>query len=453
MSTPQPPSAEPTGAPHARFPGLMTGVLAITAILAVGVPVAIVGTADRRPAIVRKLQRTPAKIVPSSQLPVVEPLAYAPVTREDAVAFNAAIPFSTAPNPPARPFMLRDAAPALERAVDCLAAAQLYEAGDDPEGQRAVAQVVINRVRHPAFPKTICGVVFEGSERTTGCQFTFACDGALARHRFSDAAWATARIIARAALSGSVFKPVGHATHYHTDWVVPYWSASLDKVTAVGTHLFFRWTGWWGTPGAFTRSVTPDEPIISAIASYSPAHRAALELQAPGIAADRTVGAGLRIAPPLAGDPDTIIATLDATISLADLPAIAAAKCGDRAYCKFMAWRSTGASAAPSKLPLAIEEIRSMAFSYRRDQKLGIERALWNCAVYPRSDRRDCMKPQLIDDNGFSALVNKPELIAAKPQLLAPKSELIRPGTKTPPPPGPGAEPGPQATPLSAPRR
>lgn len=446
-SLPLPTRARATPSP------VMIGVLALTSVLAIAVPVAIVGTADWRPTAARKLNMPRAKIVPPSQVPAVEPVAYAPVTPADAVAFNAAIPFSTAPNPPARPFRLADTPAALDRAVDCLAAAQLYEAGDDAEGERAVAQVVINRVRHPAFPKSICGVVFEGAERPTGCQFTFTCDGALARHRFSDAAWATARLIARAALSGAVYKPVGHATHYHTNWVVPYWSASLDKVTAVGTHLFFRWTGWWGTPGAFTRTVTPDEPVITAMASYSPAHRAALELQAPGIAADRALAAGLKIAPPLAGDSDTIIATLDTTISLADLPAIAAAKCGDRAYCKFMAWRSTGASATPTKLPLAIEEIRSMAFSYRRDQKLGIERSLWNCTVYPRSDRRDCMKPQLIDDNGASAIAAKPELLSAKPQLLVPKPELIRPGTKTPTSPGPGAEPGPQATPLSAPRR
>ncbi|MCZ3110870.1 cell wall hydrolase, partial [Acinetobacter baumannii] len=72
------------------------------------------------------------------------------------------------------------------RAIDCMAAAVLYEAGDDAVGQRAVAQVVINRVRHPAFPKTICAVVFQGSDRATGCQFTFTCDGALVRHHWTE---------------------------------------------------------------------------------------------------------------------------------------------------------------------------------------------------------------------------------------------------------------------------
>src|SRR3546814_8953065 len=73
-----------------------------------------------------------------------------------------------------------------------MAAAMLYEAGDDSKCQLAVGQVVINRVRHPAFPKSICEVVFQGSDRATGCQFTFTCDGALAR-RYSDAAWKRAQ--------------------------------------------------------------------------------------------------------------------------------------------------------------------------------------------------------------------------------------------------------------------
>ncbi|MGJ3626051.1 cell wall hydrolase [Sphingomonas sp. MMS24-JH45] len=84
-------------------------------------------------------------------------------------------------------------------------------------------QVVLNRLRHPAFPKTVCGVVFQGAERSTGCQFTFTCDGALARQP-SPLAWDRARKVAAAALAGAVYRPVGYATHYHTDWVVPYWS-------------------------------------------------------------------------------------------------------------------------------------------------------------------------------------------------------------------------------------
>ncbi|NJM51157.1 MAG: hypothetical protein HC843_10015 [Sphingomonadales bacterium] len=177
--------------------------------------------------------------------PAVEPVAFKPLEAKDAKAVNAETPFSAAPNPAAAPFAFSGDNAARARAADCLTAAVLYEAGNDRIGQQAVAQVVINRARHPAFPKSICGVVFQGSERRTGCQFTFTCDGALAR-RYSAAAWGAARQVASAALSGSVYAPVGLATHYHTDWVVPYWSDSLEKITAVGTHLFFRWPGGWG---------------------------------------------------------------------------------------------------------------------------------------------------------------------------------------------------------------
>ncbi|MFN5901342.1 MAG: cell wall hydrolase, partial [Novosphingobium sp.] len=68
------------------------------------------------------------------------------------------------------------------RALQCLAAAVYYEARSESDvGQRAVAQVVLNRVAHPSYPNTVCGVVYQGSERTTGCQFSFTCDGSLAK--------------------------------------------------------------------------------------------------------------------------------------------------------------------------------------------------------------------------------------------------------------------------------
>lgn len=392
-----PPSAAPAPQTSRTSRRVIAVVLGATAALAIAVPAVIVGTADRRPAIVRKLRLAPTKVVPQSQVPLVEPLAYAPVTREDAVAFNATIPFSTAPNPAARPFKLADTPPALDRAIDCLAAAQLYEAGDDPEGERAVAQVVINRVRHPAFPKTICGVVFEGSERTTGCQFTFACDGALARHRYSEPAWATARFIARAALSGAVYRPVGHATHYHTDWVVPYWSASLDKVTAIKTHLFFRWTGWWGTPAAFNRTIDGNEPLIAKLAAVSPAHAAAGttlagEALPPGVTGP--VAPTQRPYPEVPKYPDTFIVTLDRAFPADELPALAAFNCGNRDYCKFMVW--TDPKQTAGGIPLAPEEIASMSFSYFRDRATGYDKPLWNCGVFARREPSQCMRRQLI---------------------------------------------------------
>jgi hypothetical protein len=171
---------------------------------------------------------------------------------EAARLWNANVPISTLPNAPARPFLLKTEGVMDEaRAIDCMTAAIYYEAAyESVDGQRAVAQVILNRMRHPAFPKTVCGVVFQGSNRTTGCQFTFTCDGALARTPNPEI-WARARTVAEAALNGYVMKRVGNATHYHAVYVAPYWSPTLVKVANIGAHIFYRWTGGWGLPPAF----------------------------------------------------------------------------------------------------------------------------------------------------------------------------------------------------------
>ena len=149
------------------------------------------------------------------------------------------------------------------RALQCLSMAVYYEAASESyEGQEAVAQVVLNRVAHPAYPASVCGVVFQGSERKTGCQFTFTCDGSLAR-RPSRQGWARAQSIALAALAGTVFKPVGLATHYHTNYVNPYWAASLDYVGSIGAHRFYRWKGGAGRASAFTDAYAGSEPLAA----------------------------------------------------------------------------------------------------------------------------------------------------------------------------------------------
>ena len=107
---------------------------------------------------------------------------------------------------------------------------------------QAVAQVVLNRARHPAFPKTICGVVFQGASRQTGCQFSFTCNGAM-RGAVSQTAWTRARDVAARALSGEVFALVGTATHFHTTAVSPRWRHSLLQVAQVGDHVFYRFGG------------------------------------------------------------------------------------------------------------------------------------------------------------------------------------------------------------------
>ena len=162
---------------------------------------------------------------------------------------------------PALPFQAARAS-ALDRgrALECLTAAIYYEAASESDdGERAVAQVVLNRVRHPAFPATVCGVVYQGSEKQ-GCQFSFACDGSMARTR-SRTGWARAMRFAADALAGQVFKPVGLATHYHTYAVTPSWNRALVMTDAVGAHFFHRWKGYWGTAAAFHQLYTGQEPV------------------------------------------------------------------------------------------------------------------------------------------------------------------------------------------------
>jgi spore germination cell wall hydrolase CwlJ-like protein len=172
-------------------------------------------------------------------------------TGDEARILNAALPFANGPLHAANRFVLSGDSLDQSRALLCLTQAVYYEAGFEPmEGRRAVAQVVLNRLRHPAFPKSVCGVVYQGAGTGT-CQFTFVCDGALYRKPAADA-WREAEKVARAALSGYVETAVGEATHYHADYVAPRWAPLLAKVAEIGQHIFYRWPGGWGQPAAFT---------------------------------------------------------------------------------------------------------------------------------------------------------------------------------------------------------
>ncbi|TAD78215.1 MAG: cell wall hydrolase [Sphingomonadales bacterium] len=163
----------------------------------------------------------------------------------------------------AKPFYAPGTGSTHARAMGCLAQAIWYEAASESEaGQRAVAQVVLNRVAHPAWPDSVCGVVYQGSERSTGCQFTFTCDGSLSR-RPSGISWARAQQIAVEALNGSVYAPVGLATHYHTLWVNPYWAGTLDHIGTIGAHRFYRTRGASGQAGAFSHAYAGLEPVVS----------------------------------------------------------------------------------------------------------------------------------------------------------------------------------------------
>lgn len=165
---------------------------------------------------------------------------------------------------PAAAFVENAAAPDAQRALDCLTQAVYYEARSEPlSGQQAVAQVVLNRVHNPAHPNSVCGTVYEGSRRSTGCQFSFTCDGSLARRR-EPTAWARAAAVAGAALSGFVYAPVGTATYYHTTAINPWWAAKVTQVATIGAHIFYRLPGSWGAIGAFRQRYAGVEPSITA---------------------------------------------------------------------------------------------------------------------------------------------------------------------------------------------
>lgn len=181
----------------------------------------------------------------------------------DAQRLNAARGFAGGPRVAAQPFSFGAAdAQTRQRALRCLTQAIYYEAALEPTGgQEAVAQVILNRVRDPNYANSVCGVVFEGAERTTGCQFSFTCDGSMANAPVKWA-WDRARVVAERALAGRVVESVGLATHYHADYVHPWWAPTLDKLTQIGAHIFYRWKGFAGQPAAFVQRYAGKEPWI-----------------------------------------------------------------------------------------------------------------------------------------------------------------------------------------------
>ncbi len=126
-------------------------------------------------------------------------------------------------------------------AKDCLATAIYFEArGESAKGQRAVGEVILARTRQHGRPGTVCGVVYEGSTRRTGCQFSFTCDG-IADVVRNTAAWTRAKRAAALVLSSKGRRKVARgATHYHATSVRPYWASSLRKVARIGSHIFYR---------------------------------------------------------------------------------------------------------------------------------------------------------------------------------------------------------------------
>lgn len=337
--------------------------------------------------------------------PKVEEQRLMPIAEETARTINAARPYDLAAPPPARKFVFAGDDLARARATACLAAAAWWEAGDDSVGQKSVMQVVLNRERHPAFPGGVCATVFQGSERQTGCQFTFTCDGALARTP-SAAAWERATERASAMLSGEVFAPVGWATHYHTDWVVPYWAPSLTKAAKVQTHIFYLWRGWWGTRPAFSRARGSAEPAIAALARFSNAHRTGAEGEEALLATDPGVEISATLdLPPIELEgvskrslgtalvrsretsDDQFFVELDANAFPGSYAISALAICKGKPKCTVFGWRDRSAMAR--SMPLDDIHRVTLSFFYARSEEG--ERALWNCTQAPRPNRAQCL--------------------------------------------------------------
>lgn len=323
-----------------------------------------------------------------------------PIDPNLAIVVNAKRPFDGALEAVA-PFRFTMGGLDQERAIGCLAAAAWFEAGDDPVGGRAVIQVVLNRARHPSYPKTVCGVVFEGSERRTGCQFTFTCDGALARTP-SPAAWARARALAAQALAGVTDTTVGAATHYHADYVVPRWAPKLDKLAQIGAHIFYRFPGSWGRKAVFLNAGNRSEPVIAKLARFSPAHGdgvtpAEIVAEAMPLTDDVLNSQANAASSLVLQRPDTAVAAADTALmmvaSVSEPPgrwAIKAlAECQGRPDCQVLAWSSEEAVAANRLRPAADRE--RPAFLFVRDRSSGMEVALWDCHKTPRPNATQCL--------------------------------------------------------------
>lgn len=325
--------------------------------------------------------------------PIAEPTNVAALTPDQARTSNLAVPIIPGGAKVAPPFIYGGRLQDRTSAQTCLAVAAYYEAGDDAVGEQAVAQVILNRLRHPAFPKTVCGVVFQGAERKTGCQFTFICDGSLSRSPPS-AAWKRAQEIAGSALSGAVVRSVGLATYYHADWVVPYWRDSLDKIAVVHGQIFYRWRGRWGRLPAFAGRASSPEVLDPRIVSLAASPMVSDDSDGPARTSLSIVGvprAALKGAIVRVKDDDAGQYVLQlASSAPAGIFAVAGFTiCAEKTDCLVMAWADE--RDVPRALPILPLGMRTMVFMYRKSSVLGDARAFWDCRRYPRSVKGQCL--------------------------------------------------------------
>ena len=161
--------------------------------------------------------------------------------------FSGGISIVAKPLPPIRPEDTKPAFASLIKPADfakemhCLSEAVYFEARSEPEtGQAAVAQVVLNRLKSIYYPKTVCDIVYQNQERYLGCEFTFTCEGKSLVVNDPES-WTLAEKLARKVLEGAIYNAeVGDSTHYHADYVRPYWAKALDKRDVIGRHIFYQ---------------------------------------------------------------------------------------------------------------------------------------------------------------------------------------------------------------------
>jgi spore germination cell wall hydrolase CwlJ-like protein len=215
-------------------------------------------------------------------------LPFGQLSQADAAEVNSALANDLFDLAPAKPFFLHATGPERERAILCMTQAVYYEAAFEPlEGQQAVAQTVINRMRHPYFPKSVCGVVYQGSAVPIYCQFSFTCDGSLAKTPIP-AYWDRARQVAVAALSGFVAKSVGSATFYHADYVFPRWGPTMVRIVQLGAHIFYRFPGPAGEADALNGRYAGGELAVSITGPPPDAIAAARAALSSGVYASAT---------------------------------------------------------------------------------------------------------------------------------------------------------------------
>lgn len=136
-----------------------------------------------------------------------------------------------------------DAALMRERELQCLAENIYHEArGESLEGQYAIAEVTMNRLRSPHFPKTVCEVVYDTRmdrlRRRLVAHFSWTAFEV--KTKPAGPAWDQAIGVATTVYDGHNMSVVPGALFYHATYVRPYWASSKRVVAKIGNHIFYR---------------------------------------------------------------------------------------------------------------------------------------------------------------------------------------------------------------------